>query len=114
MARNSWRLDSVSGFEDLLLSAGYVRDEKTLGAIDAERRPSAEEVETFCGDLADQLEVDPEAMILEFAPVEGPRGAARVHVIVWWDGDLSRAERFGLASAFRDRFVEPRGTLAQE
>lgn len=103
----------MGGFEELLLSAGYERDEETFGAIDAKRRPSAEEVEVFCDDLADQLEVDPEAMILEFAPVKPRKGPARVQVIVWWDGELSRAERFGLASAFRERFVASRDTSAQ-
>lgn len=93
----------MSDFSDLLVSAGYERDDHSLGAIAAAERPSTGDVESFCDEIAEQLDVDPEAMIIEFAPLASGSGE-RVQVVVWWDGDLTRAERFGLAAAFRDRF----------
>ena len=93
----------MGDFTELLLSAGYERDDQSLGAIAAAERPSTGEVETFCDEIAERLDVDPEAMIIEFAPVASD-AEERVQIVVWWDGDLTRAERFGLAAAFRDRF----------
>ena len=93
----------MGDFTELLLSAGYERDDQSLGAIAAAERPSTGDVETFCDEMAERLEVDPEAMIIEFAPLDSGK-EEKVQIVVWWDGDLTRAERFGLAAAFRDRF----------
>lgn len=96
----------MSGFEELLISAGYERDDRTFGSMDLASRPSVAEIDEFSERLADRLEIDPEAMIIEFVPYEGAQRPARVKVVVWWDGDLSHAERRDLAEAFSNHFPD--------
>ena len=46
-------LGDVGDFTELLLSAGYERDDQSLGAIAAAERPSTGDVETFCDEMAE-------------------------------------------------------------
>jgi len=95
----------VSDFSDLLLAAGYIRDTETFGLISALDRPDAESVERFGDQLVDTLEMDAEALILEFVPQETLSRADMFLVVAWWDGDLSDVERDTLSVAYRNEFL---------
>lgn len=95
----------MSDFSDLLLAAGYIRDTETFGLISALDRPDAESVERFGDQLVETLEMDPEALILEFVPQETPSRADMFLVVAWWDGDLSTVERDKLSVAYRNEFL---------
>ena len=95
----------MSDFSDLLMAAGYIRDTETFGLISALDRPDAESVERFGDQLVETLEVDPEALILEFVPQETLSRADMFLVVAWWDGDLSAVERDTLSVAYRNEFL---------
>ena len=95
----------VSDFSDLLLAAGYIRDPETFGLISELDRPDVETVEKFGDELFDKLELDSEALILEFVPQSSSSVRETFLVVAWWDGDLSSRERATLSDAYREEFL---------
>ena len=95
----------VSDFSDLLLAAGYIRDPETFGLISGLDRPDVETVERFGDELFDKLELDSEALILEFVPQPSRSRRETFLVVAWWDGDLSTRERATLSDAYREEFL---------
>ncbi len=95
----------MSSFSDLLLAAGYVRDPDSFGVIAALDRPDVATVEKFGDQLGEKLELDPEAVILEFVPQESTSRRDGFLVVAWWDGDLTPTERATLSDAYREEFL---------
>ncbi len=95
----------MSDYSDLLIGAGYIRHTETFGLISARDRPDAESVERFGDQLVETLEMDPEALILEFVRQEMRSRADMFLVVAWWDGDLSAVERDTLSVAYRNEFL---------
>lgn len=95
----------MSGFSELLLAAGYSRDPDTFGLIAALDRPDVETVEKFGDQLSEKLELDPEALILEFVPQTATSRGNMFLVVAWWDGDLTPTEQATLSDAYREEFL---------
>ena len=95
----------MSGFSEILLAAGYLRDPDTFGIIGASDRPDVETVEKFGDRLTEKLELDPEALILEFVPQAVTARGEAFLVVAWWDGDLTPEEREALSDAYREEFL---------
>lgn len=95
----------MGGFEELLESAGFLKDESAVGAIFESDRPAPEDVDRMYDEVAEEAGVESDALLLEFAPVTTERGdRPRIHVAVWYDGDLTSRERTRIADALRRRF----------
>jgi len=95
----------MGSFEELLESAGFLRDDVAVGAIAASDRPAPEEVDRLYDEVAEEAGVDSDALLLEFAPIEVERGARRrISVALWYDGELTSRERSRVVAALRRRF----------
>ena len=95
----------MGGFEELLESAGFLRDDTAVGAIDEADRPSPEEVEKLYDEVAEAAGVGVDDVLLEFAPMESKRaGRSQVNVALWYDGDLTSKERHKVVEVLRTRF----------
>ncbi len=95
----------MGSFEELLESAGFLRDDVAVGTILEADRPAPEDVDRLYDEVAEEADVDSDALMLEFAPVAGRRGALKkINVAVWYDGDLTSKERRRVADALRRRF----------
>jgi len=92
-------------FEDLLESAGFLRDDAAIGAILVADRPAPEDVDRLYDEVAQEAGVDSDSLLLEFAPLEAKNGGGhRINVAVWYDGDLTSRERDRIAEVLRKRF----------
>lgn len=95
----------MGGFEELLESAGFRRDDTAVGTILESDRPAPEDVDRLYDEVAEAAAVDPEDLVLEFAPVEAKRGdSPQINVAVWLDGDLTAKERRRVLDVLRKRF----------
>ena len=94
----------MGSFEELLESAGFLRDDSAVGTIFESDRPAAEDVDRMYDEVAEEADVDPDALLLEFAPVSPERGRARINVALWYDGELTTGERNRIVDALRRRF----------
>ena len=95
----------MGGFEDLLQSAGYVRDEAAVGPIPDLEPPAPDDLDRLYDEIAEEARVESDALVLEFMPLPSVQGSrASVHVVVWYDGDLTPGERRRLARVLRRRF----------
>lgn len=90
------------GFEDLLLQAGFERDDSALGAILESERPSEGEIDALYDAVAQEAEVDSDSLLLEFVP-SGAQSGSHLDVTVWYESYLSGAERDRVVSALRRR-----------
>ena len=55
--------------------------------------------------MAAEADVESDALLLEFAPLAGvEEGEPRLRVSLWYDGELTRAERLRVVEALRRRF----------
>lgn len=98
----------MGGFEELLESAGFLRDESAVGTILESDRPAPEDVDRLYDEVAEAAAVDPEDLVLEFAPVEAKSGQRpEINVAVWLDGELTSKERQRVVEALRQRFGLP-------
>ena len=94
----------MGGFEDLLLQAGFERDESALGAILESERPSEGEIDALYDAVAEEAAVDSDSLLLEFAPSDvGAQSRSHLDVTVWYESYLSGAERNRVVSALRRR-----------
>lgn len=94
----------MGSFEELLESAGFLRDDSAVGTIFESDRPAAEDVDRMYDEVAEEADVDPDVLLLEFAPVSPERGRARINVALWYDGELTSRERNRIVDALRRRF----------
>ena len=94
----------MGSFEELLESAGFLRDDSAVGTIFESDRPAAEDVDRMYDEVAEEADVDPDALLLEFAPVSPERGRARINVALWYDGELTSRERNRIVEVLRRRF----------
>ncbi len=94
----------MGSFEELLESAGFLRDDSAVGTIFESDRPAAEDVDRMYDEVAEEADVDPDVLLLEFAPVSPERGRARINVALWYDGELTSGERNRIVDALRRRF----------
>lgn len=95
----------MGSFEELLESAGFLRDDSTVGTIFESDRPAPEDVDRLYDEVAEAADVDSDALLLEFAPVDGTRSSRpKINVAVWYDGDLTSKERLRIAEVLRKRF----------
>ncbi len=95
----------MGSFEELLESAGFLKDEAAVGTILESERPAPEDVDRMYDEVAEEADVDSDALLLEFAPVLAKRGGRpQINVAVWYDGDLTSKERRRIADALRKRF----------
>jgi hypothetical protein len=98
----------MAAFQDLLHSAGYLRDDDVVGPVPDLSPPSSEDLDRLYEEIAEEADVESDALLLEFAPLPSVRGAhSWFQVAVWYDGDLTAAERGRIAQALRRRFREP-------
>lgn len=95
----------MGSFEELLESAGFMRDDSAVGTIFESDRPAPEDVDRLYDEVAEAADVDSDSLLLEFAPVVGKRGARpKINVAVWYDGDLTSKERIRIADVLKKRF----------
>lgn len=95
----------MGSFEELLESAGFLRDDSAVGTILESDRPAPEDVDRLYDEVAEAADVDSDSLLLEFAPVASKQGTrAKINVAVWYDGDLTSKERRRIAEVLRKRF----------
>lgn len=95
----------MGSFEELLESAGFLRDDAAVGTIFESDRPAPEEVDRMYDEVAEAADVDPDALMIEFAPVTGSKSSQpQINIAVWYDGDLTSKERQRIAAVLRKRF----------
>jgi hypothetical protein len=101
----------MGSFQDLLQSAGYLRDDAAVGPIPDLEPPPPEELDRLYDEIAAEARVESDALLLEFAPLPSIRGArAWVQVAVWYDGSLTSTERLRIARVLRRRFQVSRAS----
>ncbi|MBM4269601.1 MAG: hypothetical protein FJ144_23860 [Deltaproteobacteria bacterium] len=95
----------MGSFQDLLQSAGYLRDDAALGPIPDLEPPEEKDLDRLYDEIAEEARVEPDSLLLEFVPLPSIRGARSwVQVAVWYDGDLTKTERSRIARVLRERF----------